>query len=222
MVKPKRPETTLFLNLSVDGRITSHDSDSFDPDKLWKDQPGIRGILQQFYEFQDPNLSVLTTGVVMKNVGVNTREGSPRREQLTLVVLDPDADLTPEGVAYLSQNIKQLYLVCLKNHTIFTTPEVKVIAYPAEIDLNDLFTKLYRQYHLKHLLIHSIAPLNADLLDAGLIDHLSVVVSPLLVGGHGTPALQDTDLFAVRELKLVSAQTFSQNFINLRYNLVNR
>jgi riboflavin biosynthesis pyrimidine reductase len=223
-----RPDTTLLLSLSVDGRITSHDSDDFDPDKGWKNLPGIRAILQQFYEFSEPGLSIMTTGIYMTSLGVNTREGTVKKEAVNLVVFDPDADHTPQGVSHIYQNVTRLYLVCLDSHPALTpTPGVDVnqlnfIPYKNEIDLNQLFNKLYRSYHLKRLIIHSIAPLNADLLDAGLIDHLSVIVSPLLVGGKGTPALQDADIMAIRPLTLVGTQVFSQNFVNLQYDVLNR
>ena len=224
-----RPETTLFLSLSVDGRITSHDSDDFDPDPKWKQQPGVRGLLQQFYEFNEPGMSALTIGSYMSKVGVNTRQAVPKKEKVSLVVLDPDADLNLQGIKYLTQNLEHLYYVCLKSHPIASTktkksnhlPNLSLITYSQEIDLGDLFARLYQDHHIHNLAIHSIAPLNADLLDAGLIDHLSVIITPLLVGGHGTPALQDADVFAIRPLQLVSSQIFSNNFINLRYDVLN-
>lgn len=220
LVTQTRPETTLLLSISVDGRITSHDSDSFDPDSHWKQTPGIRGILQQFYEFKQKGMTVLTTGTSMATLGLNTRPGTPKIEPLSLVVLDPDADLTIQGLSYLAQNVTQLILICLKSHPGTSSPGIKYLAYPKEIDLNDAFTKLFKQYKVKKLFIHSIAPLNADLIDAGLIDHLSLIISPLLVGGHGTPALQDSDILTVRSLKLVSCQKFSDNYVNLRYDVI--
>lgn len=223
-MNPKQiyPETTLFLNLSVDGRITSHDSDLIDPDKNWKQTPGIRGLLQQFYDFNQLNMAVLTTGIVMNNLGVNTRSGKPKPEDITLIVLDPDADLTPKGITYLSQNVKKLYYVCLKsNHDKLPIAGVNVIqiAYPHEIDLNDLFSRLYKIHHLKKLFVHSIAPLNASLLDAGLINHLTVIITPILVGDHGTPALPKSPSLTLRPLKLVSLQSFNPDCVSLRYDL---
>lgn len=223
--KRTRPETTLFLNLSVDGRITSHDSDDFDPDPQWKQQPGIRGILQQFYDFAAPGMTALTTGGFMKALGINDRSGTPRKETFNLVVLDPDADLSIRGLSYLAENVQHLYLISLNNHPVVVHANtihypLTTIHYAHEIDLNDAFTKLYKSHHLKSLFIHSIAPLNADLLDANLIDHLSVIISPLLVGGHGTPALQSEDIFTVRPLVLESIQTLTRDYVNLRYEVI--
>lgn len=220
-----RPETTLFLNISVDGRITSHDSDAFDQDKNWKQAPGVRGILQQFYEFKQTGMTALTTGSSMAALGSNYRTGKPKKEPISLVVLDPDADLTPQGLTFLAQNVTQLILICLTTHPINRSSDQAlnrlIISYPKEIDLNDAFAKLYQKYQVKKLFIHSIAPLNADLLDAGLIDHLSIIISPLLVGGHGTPALQDSDILSVRPLSLISCQSFSDNYVILRYRVIN-
>lgn len=223
-----RPETILFLNISVDGRITSHDSDAFDPDQTWKQTPGIRGILQQFYEFKTAGLTALTTGGSMASLGVNHRTGTPKKEPISLVVLDPDADLTLQGINYLSQNVTRLMLICLDSHPIVKIdPGSKgvidpgsIVHYPKEIDLNDAFKKLYQKHQVKKLFIHSIAPLNADLIDAGLIDHLSIIVSPLLVGGHGTPALQDSDILTIRTLKLTGCHQLAKDYLNLRYDVV--
>lgn len=220
------PETTLFLNISVDGRITSHDSDAFDPDQTWKQTPGIRGILQQFYEFNQPGMTALTTGSAMAALGLNTRRGTPHQEDMNLVVLDPDADLTPQGLAYLAQNVRQLFLICLASHPIKRSSaqalkRLNPLSYPKTIDLNHAFARLYREHKVKKLFIHSIAPLNADLIDAGLVDYLSLIISPLLVGGHGTPALQDTDILTVRPLKLIDLQRFAANYVNLRYQVLN-
>jgi riboflavin biosynthesis pyrimidine reductase len=250
-----RPETTLLLSLSVDGRITSHDSDTFDPDLNWKNTPSIQAILSQFYDFNKPGLTALTTGVFMKSLGVNTRQGTPKKENLNLVVLDPDADLTPHGVNYLSQNVKKLFFVALNTHPLFdrscrdprifgaqpdarhlvagsrapqnsnperpTSNESENISYKSEIDLDHLFHTLYQKRKIKSLLIHSIAPLNATLLDAGLIDHLSIIISPLLVGNHGTPALLDKVNISIHSLTLKNVQSFSDDYINLQYDVNN-
>jgi riboflavin biosynthesis pyrimidine reductase len=226
--KPRRtrPDITLFLSLSVDGRITSHDSDTFDPDPTWKNTPGIRGILQQFYDFASPGMTVLTTGQFMQKLGVNDRDNPPKKESFSMIVLDPDADLTPKGLKYLSQNVQNLYLICLSSHPIHKSRVAScelpiIIPYTHEIDLNHAFAKLFRTHKVKDIFIHSIAPINADLLEAGLIDHLSIVVSPLLVGGHGTPTLDNADVFTVRPLKLESVKPFAQNFVSLRYQVIN-
>ena len=163
----------------------------------------------------------------MAALGINTRRGTPHPEPVKLVVLDPDVDLTSQGLDYLSQNVQKLFLICLNTHPILSHPPVAshqsltTISYPHEIDLNHAFNQLYQKHQVKQLFIHSIAPLNADLIDAGLIDHLSVIISPLLVGGHGTPALQDNDILTIRPLKLILVKSFLDNYVNLRYDVFN-
>lgn len=222
-MKPKRtrPETTLLLNLSVDGRLTSHDSDTYDPDKTWKHHPQIASILQQFYEFNQPQMVALTTGVIMKNLGVNQASAPITPSPFSLVVLDPDKDLTPKGIHYLTQNVKRLYYVSLNHQSISPQPKNFLpIYYDQTIDLNHLFQKLYQTHRVNKLFIQSIAPLNASLFDANLIDHLSVIISPLLVGDRGIPPLFRSPQFITRRLKLIATQKFSQNYINLRYDVV--
>ena len=47
-----RVETTLFLLMSVDGKITSGESDGLDPDQDWKRIQGAREGLYQYYELE--------------------------------------------------------------------------------------------------------------------------------------------------------------------------
>ena len=47
-----RVETTLFLVMSLDGKITSGNHDSLDPDKDWKRIVGVKEGLHQYYEHE--------------------------------------------------------------------------------------------------------------------------------------------------------------------------
>ena len=46
------PKTTLFMIESVDGKISSGDSDSVDVDKDWKEIKGLKEGLHQYYELE--------------------------------------------------------------------------------------------------------------------------------------------------------------------------
>ncbi len=66
MKRYDRPETTLFLLMSVDGKITSGSSDELDPDKDWKRITGVKEGLHQYYGIeQTTDLWSLNTGRVI-------------------------------------------------------------------------------------------------------------------------------------------------------------
>jgi len=60
--------------MSVDGKITSGNSDEWDADKDWQTIEGGQEGLHQYYEIeQTTDLWSLNTGRVMEKIGVNTR-----------------------------------------------------------------------------------------------------------------------------------------------------
>lgn len=219
-----RPVTTMFLPLSVDGRITSHDSDGMDPEK-WKQNPRIQAILAQFYDFAGGEVFTVTSGEAMAKLGVNNRLSQPRPLDFNLVVIDRPQMLNSHGVRYLSQNVKRLILVTLSTHPAAkqrNLPEhVDVISFKSKVDLTELMRRLKEEHQVEQVTIHSNARLNAQWLTLGLIDHLSVIISPLLVGRHGTPTLGDHDLLEVRPLRLSQAKPFGFGFVNLMYEVIN-
>jgi 2,5-diamino-6-(ribosylamino)-4(3H)-pyrimidinone 5'-phosphate reductase len=85
-----------------------------------------------------------------------------------------------------------------------------------------------RQYGYQQLTIESGGTLNAVLLRQGLIDHMVLVVAPLLVGGKTTSSLKDgeslqteEDLIHLKALKLVRCETLRDSYIRLEYDVIN-
>lgn len=63
MNKRNRPETTLLMLMSVDGKINNGSTDNLDSDKDWKRIVGVREGLHQYYEIeQTTDLWSLNTG----------------------------------------------------------------------------------------------------------------------------------------------------------------
>lgn len=81
-----------------------------------------------------------------------------------------------------------------KNHPAFSrknTDNLEIIFYEKEIDFTDLFSILKEKYHVDRMTIQTGGTLNAILLRKNLIDHLSLVVAPALIGGKKTSSLVD-------------------------------
>lgn len=62
----KRPTTTLFMLESLEGKITSENTDELDADKNWCRIDGVKEGIQQYYEIEaTTDCYTLNTGRVM-------------------------------------------------------------------------------------------------------------------------------------------------------------
>ena len=86
--KMDRPITTLFMLMSVDGKISTGATDDLDVDK---DFPKIKGVnegLHQYYEIeQTTDLWSFNSGRVQEKMGVNKKK-IPRKTPVSFVVID--------------------------------------------------------------------------------------------------------------------------------------
>lgn len=192
----KRPTTTLILPISTDGKLVSRDAILTEPNPTWRTQPGVIGYLQQFFEFTPSKSYTLTTGAVIALSGVNTKTIPPEPSELRLVVLDFNHDLTPAGINYLQQSVNELILI--QKH----------------LNPSQILRSLTKS-HVKELTIHSTS-MNALWLQLHLIDYLTLIVYPIVVGESGSP-VTSIGLSNPQTLQLLESTTFDQNYVCLRY-----
>ena len=77
----ERPITTLFMLMSVDGKISTGASDELDVDRDFPVTDGLKEGLHQYYEIeQTTDLWAFNTGRVQEKMGVNRKD--PRRKHL--------------------------------------------------------------------------------------------------------------------------------------------
>ncbi len=233
--KASRVETTLFLLVSVDGRITSGESDDLDSDRDWRRIRGVKEGLHQYYQIeQSIAINSLNTGRVMAKIGINSRAETPKKvECLTFFIVDRKPHLNENGVRYLARWVGKLYIVTNNpSHPAFsvrsTRENVEVIFYPQDLDLADLLVKTKQQYGIEHLTIESGGTLNSVFIRQGLIDHVMIVVAPLLVGGRATSSLVDgrslqteEELVNLKAMKLVTCQALEHSYLRLEYDVIN-
>ena len=94
-----RPETTLFLIESLDGKISTGDVDELDIDKDFPKIAGVKEGLHQYYEIEkttDPYS--LNSGKVMAKIGVNTRTEEPKKMGCSFIIIDNKPHLDEKGV----------------------------------------------------------------------------------------------------------------------------
>ena len=70
----KRPVTTLFMLMSVDGKISTGQTDNMDVDLDFPKVLGVKEGLHQYYEIeQTTDLWTLNSGRVQEKIGVNNK-----------------------------------------------------------------------------------------------------------------------------------------------------
>jgi 2,5-diamino-6-(ribosylamino)-4(3H)-pyrimidinone 5'-phosphate reductase len=226
-----RPITTLFMLTSVDGKISTGSTDERDFDKDLKRIDGVKEGLQQYYDLeQETDHCSLNTGRVMAKVGWNEEKVSIEKLPVDFVVIDSKPHLSERGITNLLKRTNRLFLATTnKQHPAasLNNPNLELIVYENSIDFANLFAKL-KVKGIERMTVQSGSELNAELARSGLIDFVSVVVAPLLVGGKETATLvggksleTDDELRLLKPLTLQSATTLSNSYLHLRYKVHN-
>ena len=223
----KRPVTTLFMLMSLDGKISTGENDTLDFDK---DLPHINGVkegLQQYYDIeQTTDLWSLNSGRVQEKMGVNSAP-FPEKGPVSFVLVD-NHHLQEHGVRYFCARSQKFVLVTSnKEHPDFSVEEENLhIILQDRLDLSDMLCQL-KLLGCERLTIQSGGTLNELFLREKLFDYVDVVVAPLLVGGKSTSTLIDgTSLTAPQQLselavlKLESAETLEHSYLRLRYRVM--
>lgn len=229
-----RPFTTLFMIESLDGKISTGDVDELDVDKDFKKIVGVKEGLQQYYDLeQQTDLFSLNSGRVMAKIGVNTRIPPTSQIDVNFIIIDNKPHLTTKGVEYLSQWVSTLYLVTTnKQHPAHSVKQshsnIEIIEFDSEVDLSKLLEMMHETYGAKRITLQSGGTLNAEWLRRGLIDQVSVVIAPCLIGGSHTQSLiggeslhTQEDLQSIKALKLIHCHQLNNSYIHLLYEVIN-
>lgn len=223
-----RPITTLFMLMSVDGKISTGATDQLDVDQDFPTLAGVREGLHQYYEIeQTTDLWSLNTGRVQAKLGVNHKE-LPQKSPVSFVLLD-NHHLEESGVRYFCALAKELVLVTSNAaHPAFQMEESNLhILYQELPSLRDALRHLKAAFGCERLTIQSGGTVNGLFLREKLIDFVHIVVAPVLIGGKDTPTLIDgRSLTAVSELsqlgilRLLECSALADSYVQLRYQVV--
>lgn len=226
----ERPITTLFMLMSVDGKITSGNNDELDADKDWQSITGVKEGLHQYYEIeQTTDLWSLNTGRVMEKIKVNTRTDQPVKSACTFVIVDNKPHINSQGIDYLCQWVKDLYLVTDNpNHPAFLLSHRNLhILFQEKFDLKLLLEKLRTEQGVERITIQSGGTLNGEFLKQSLFDYVDLIVAPLLVGGKDTSTLTDgksiqssSELKDLAPMKLIECNILEDSYLRLKYEIL--
>ena len=223
-----RPITTLFMLMSVDGKISTGATDQLDVDRDFPKIEGVQEGLHQYYEIeQTTDLWSLNSGRVQKKMGVNAKK-LPDKSPVSFVVIDNN-HLTEHGVRYFCALSKEFVLITSnKAHPAFQVQEENLhIIYQSALSLKDALAKLKSEFGCQRITIQTGGTLNELFLREKLFDYIDIVVAPVLIGGKDTSSLIDGDSLLTEDelsklgvLKLQECTVLEDSYLRLRYKVV--
>ena len=223
----ERPVTTLFMLMSVDGKISTGSVDERDVDRDLPLIEGVREGLHQYYEIeQTTDLWSFNTGRVQEKMGVNNK-AMPAKGPVSFVILD-NYHLEENGVRYFCALSREFVLITSnRDHPAFEVKEENLhILYQEKTDLRKALEILKLEFGCERLTIQSGGTVNSLFLREKLIDFVDVVVAPVLIGGKNTSTLVDGESLRTREdlkslcvLKLESGEVLEDSYLRLRYKV---
>lgn len=230
-MKYDRTFNTLFMLISVDGKISTGDIDKRDVDKDFPLIDGLKEGLNQYYSLeQQTDLHTFNTGRVMAKIGINMPQKEVKKLPVCFIIVD-NKHLNRTGVKNLLRKSKALYLVTSnRKHPAFNikADSLKIIYYKQKIDFLNLFRRLKHEYKIDKVTIQSGGTLNSALVREGLIDMVSIVVAPALIGGKNTSSLidgkslrSDKDLKNIRALRFLRCDKLENSYLHLVYEVIN-
>ena len=223
-----RPITTLFMLMSVDGKISTGATDEMDVDRDFPQIAGLREGLRQYCEIeQTTDLWSFNTGRVQAKMGVNTAE-LPAKTPVSFVLLD-NHHLNEHGVRYFCARSKQFVLLTTnRRHPAFgVRAENLHIILQEELALTDALTQLKERFGCERLTIQSGGTVNGLFLREKLFDFVDIVVAPVLIGGKDTATLIDGQSLQTKDelnqlgvLRLIEVTPLQDSYLRLRYQVI--
>ena len=166
-----RPVATLFMLMSVDGKIGTGATDELDVDQDFPQIDGLREGLHQYYEIeQTTDLWSFNTGRVQAKMGVNTKP-IPEKTPVSFVLLD-NHHLDEHGIRYFCARSKQFVLITTnRDHPAFRVPAENLrIIFQEKLSLAAALTILRERFGCERLTIQSGGTVNGLFLREKLFD----------------------------------------------------
>lgn len=223
-----RPVTTLFMLMSVDGKISTGAADELDVDRDFPKISGVREGLHQYYEIeQTTDLWSFNTGRVQAKMGVNEKE-TPAKSPVSFVLLD-NHHLTERGIRYFCALSKQFVLITSNaHHPAFRVEADNLhIIFQETPSLAGALERLKNEHGCTRLTVQSGGTVNGLFLREKLLDYVDIVVAPILIGGRDTPTVIDgrslisqTELGGLAALRLMECSVLEDSYLRLRYEVL--
>ena len=224
----ERPITTLFMLMSVDGKISTGASDNLDVDKDFPEITGVKEGLHQYYEIeQTTDLWSLNSGRVQAKLGVNVKK-MPNKTPVSFVIID-NKHLNEHGIRYFCALSRESVLITSNaDHPAFQVDKDNLhVIYQSELSLTDALIKIKKEFGCERITIQTGGTLNGLFLREKLLDYIDIVVAPVLIGGKDTSTLidgksllSDKELSKLGVLKLQECEALEDSYLRLRYAII--
>lgn len=222
------PKTTMFMLMSIDGKISTGDDEEHDFDADLPKLESTRMGLQHYYDLEKQTAewtvgSGRTQAKVLKNIPIERVLPT----QASAVVVD-NHYVNDELLEKLAKKFKGVVLATTRNGRFSSTPSNVVVEYfPSNdiyVPLEPLVRTLYHEYGVRELCLQGGGDLNASFLREGLVDEIHIVVAPLIVGGKTVPGLvggiNPISLKSVHQLDLIGYDFPGNDYVCLRYRVL--
>lgn len=223
-----RAITTLYMLMSVDGKISTGSNDELDVDRDFPELIGVREGLHQYYEIeQTTDLWSLNSGRVQQKMGVNELP-FPEKSPVSFVLID-NHHLTEHGVRYFCARSQQFVLVTSNPHHPAYSVEADNlhIIFQESLSLEQMLIDLKQQFGCERITVQTGGTLNGLFLREKLFDYIDIVVAPVLIGGKDTSTLIDGDSLQLRSelsklgaLKLIDCTVLEDSYLRLKYEVM--
>ena len=215
---------------SIDGRIVADG---------WPDSPAVRREYEEIHAAYGADAWMCgritmepLAGAVRSDADVEREYvGPPREDHIApgardsfAVAIDPSGRLAWDKndidgdhvIAVLSERVSNEYLAFLRDRGVSY-----LFAGKRDVDLAVALEKLGARVGIRTMMLEGGGHINGGMLAAGLIDELSVLVSPVADGRLGIPTLFDVEADHVipHRLLLDSVERRGDNFLWLRYRV---
>ncbi|MDR0283624.1 MAG: dihydrofolate reductase family protein [Propionibacteriaceae bacterium] len=219
-----RTVNTLFMLMSVDGKISTGATDDYDVDSDLPRLPGVAEGLPQYYELErQTDLWSCNSARVLVKIGYNERTTAPPdRSDVSFILVDNAGHFNATAIRYLAASLRRVVIATTRPaYDTYGCDNVDVISYGGHVDFADLFRQIRSRYGAERVTIQTGGTLNGVLLRAGLIDFVHVVVAPVLVGGADVVTLVDgpnpRSLADLGVLRLVESRALDHSYLFLKY-----
>lgn len=241
----KYPETTLFMLMSIDGKISTGATDTYDVDADFPKITGLKEGLQGYYDLEsETDFWCLISGKTMTKIGANS--GKLHMVNVTGLhrAVYGVTDLTVKGVKLLVEQsdyvhffvkdpsgLKKVHDGCrgkdLKHWTVHLLDGKFSNILGVSMNYKDPLSVLaiLKTLGCDHLTVQTGGTINGAFVQAHALDHINVVMAPCLIGGADTPTLIDgvnpnKGLEHVNTFKLVKAKPMTGSYLQLCYDVL--
>ena len=224
-----RPITTLFMLMSVDGKISTGATDVLDFDKDLPTIEYVRDGLQQYYDIErTTDLWSLCSGRTQAKIGANERTDIQPAVDVSFAIID-NSHMRESGLKYFCAKAKKVVIITSNpNHPAYGVVDEKLnIIYQPKSDMLTALRQLHQEYGCEKITIQTGGTLNGLFLRQKLIDYVDVVVAPILVGGKEVSTLIDgesimstSELWRLGALRIEDCTRLNDSYIRLRYKVM--